>query len=291
MPLSITGNNGLLVSGEGKLKKKKKATKVKSTKKHKKSQADPKNVPKKSPKVQEKKQTPAKRTKTIRNRKPLPDMSDDIDYSNVSPVKVSDLSSDDLKVTFMSKSDVIDKGDQYVDLTTGIFQSTSTPEEAKVSKRRSPRLLRQGEVEITQQSPVSKRSLSFKKESRSVSEHDDKTDGLPDLMSEQNEVKKGEETASGASFEKNPQYLGTMNDEMQMRVARLESLLSTCEIERREDNKNRREAEYGRTEIHQRTLDLLGRITSDRETMIQILRNTVDNQRDILKSELWFSST
>ena len=72
---------------------------------------------------------------------------------------------------------------------------------------------------------------------------------------------------------------------MSMRVATLVSLVSSMEIERREDKKYLHETEHKILAVNSRTTDLLAQMVSDRETIVKFLHITVSNQKEVLAGE------
>ena len=246
--------------------------------------------------VTEKKPTPKSTPKkTVRNRIILPDLDDDTTtYINgqlfkssrqpkPDPTVNNDSGDDDLKATYTSYSvSEPNQSDIFVDLTIGQPSTASTPKDViqldldssvKKPVRRSPRNQvkqeKKKKAEKGKVSPGAKKSLSYNPNQEDKGSRNTQSTSPGAMTFEQQLVDEGDTS---------------------MRVARLESLITTMEIVRRDEYKNRREQEYTRLQQRERMLTLLERHVADRKLIVENLANSNDNQKKLIQGEYYRGS-
>ena len=223
-----------------------------------------------------------KTTKTVRNRRLLPDL----DLPDIKPLKKrakkesESSDDDDLKVTYVSETSTLqdndNDNDNFVDLTG--YTNTSTPKTTVIdiaspaagSKRRSPRNTK--DVDYTGKSSV-KKSLSFTETESTRTRSDPKSEPTP--------------STSGTSGNVHPQEHSEQcgQDDLDTRVARLESLISSMEMERRQSDRENREAEVQRSVNNGHVLELMQRSADDHRLFAKGYEFALDNQKHVIKGE------
>ena len=252
-------------------KKKKKKTVSKKVKKDKHKRKSPKDK-KKYKKAAPEKKVPTPK-KTIRNRMTLPDL-DDMDAEPSSYVK-GDLYKKSKTLNISSETQIVSSGDDdlkqmehFVDLTTSCFEpTTSTPNDPHAVDnipRRSPRTsTRTQKYDEKLETKGAKKILSFDANTK-----------------EYNPPEENKKTTANSST-----HVPPPEEDVSLRVARLESLVCTMEMEKRENDKYRRESEYQKKEYDSKIATVLERTAADRKTLLDGFNKAMDNQTNIIRGE------
>ena len=266
---------------------------------HKKSRKSPKNSsmsPKSTPPIA----TPKKTSKTPKKAKAqhrvhLPDLEDEttnfIEAGDLFRDRLKYASAseddDDLKVTYMSGplSDsgarITESADGHIDLTnTRHPTQTSTPKDneeviviGEPMPRRSPRNAANTKATNTKPTTSKDGKSAPGKSAKKTLKYDNGQEGTS-----------AESRQSSNAPTVDPQLLA-VDEDLGMRVARLESLLTSVELQRRADNTYACEAELKNKELHERITSLLERCAADRETLLKGFQYATENQKGICNGE------
>ena len=201
---------------------------------------------------------------------------------NVAKKSTSDSDDDDLEVNYMSSiNESRGKKDIFVDLTTG-YRKTSTPTDPKPldGVRRSPR-------NIASKSSCNEKPL-FKSAAKKELKY--KVNPKPTTAS----TSTGSLPTNNQSFEELPSIETDCRpipghelpdfEDVGSRVARLESLISTMELERRNTNEKFLQSEVNLSAQRERVLSTLERMVSDRATILESVKYSLQNQTQLVNA-------
>ena len=203
--------------------------------------------------------------------------------------------SDDLKCTYVSSSNTPPKtNSDIIDLTSSQLFSSTPKSEIQTPAKKTPKKLGRPKKKDTPPGVPSRKSprgLQKKNANKSPSSNKPTSESKPDNVKKVLDYDTKPEAEDPAlELAKKMSLLEgatkkTNAEDTNLRIVRLESLVTTMETQRREDTRTLQQDRFKQNEINGRLCTLLERYTSDRELVVTGFKTANKNQETILKGK------